>query len=273
LYWRTGTVAPPEEQMAFNSMICDVAVIKAKERLDEWDDIGNSDLVMRCNSKSELLKALKAMNITEADHASLEQQQRDLQECIRALVNRRKALQSDLSMKRKALAAARAKFKQVQWKKKKIETLFLAKKMLLQHNISAAAHHGGKLNGIDCCELIQLTKQIFGKIETYVLSSSNPDRCSDNTIINTCSLYQDCFVTVDKLSKLRRKHGEPDEEDYKVAERALDHLEFLWKLANLSYTPKIYGLLVHEIYQMRYIEGIGETLEDDIEHSIRFQPE
>jgi len=88
--------------------------------------------------------------------------------------------------------------------------------MLLQHNISAAAHHGGKLNGIDCCELIQLTKQIFGKIETYVLSSSNPDRCSDNTIINTCSLYQDCFVTVDKLSKLRRKHGEPDEEDYKV---------------------------------------------------------
>jgi hypothetical protein len=100
--------------MAFNSMICDVAVIKAKERLDEWDDIGNSDLVMRCNSKSELLKALKAMNITEADHASLEQQQRDLQECIRALVNRRKALQSDLSMKRKALAAARAKFKQVQ---------------------------------------------------------------------------------------------------------------------------------------------------------------
>jgi len=26
--------------------------------------------------------------------------------------------------------------------------------ILKDHNISAAAYHGGKLNGIDCCELI-----------------------------------------------------------------------------------------------------------------------
>jgi hypothetical protein len=69
--------------------------------------------------------------------------------------------------------------------------------MLLQHNISAAAYHGGKLNGV----------------------ASNPDRCSDNTFIKTCSLYRDLFVTLDNLSsKFRMKHGEPTEEDYKEAE-------------------------------------------------------
>jgi len=30
------------------------------------------------------------------------------------------------------------------------------------------------------------------------------------------------------------------------AERALANLEYFWKLANLSYTPKVHGLLVHE---------------------------
>jgi len=91
--------------------------------------------------------------------------------------------------------------------------------MLLQHNISAAAYHGGKLNGVDCRELIQFAKPIFGKIETYLLSSSNPDRCSDNTFIKTCSLYRDLFVTLDNLSsKFCMKHGEPKEEDYKEAE-------------------------------------------------------
>jgi len=40
-------VAPPEEQMACNSMIlCDVAAIKARKRVDEWNDIGNPDLAI-----------------------------------------------------------------------------------------------------------------------------------------------------------------------------------------------------------------------------------
>ncbi len=35
------------EQMACNSMIlCDVAAIKARKRVDEWNDIGNPDLAI-----------------------------------------------------------------------------------------------------------------------------------------------------------------------------------------------------------------------------------
>jgi uncharacterized pyridoxal phosphate-containing UPF0001 family protein len=88
-------------------ILCDVAVIKAKERLDEWNDIGDADLAKQhFHSKLGLLKALKAKHITKADHAYLQGQQRYLEECIQALVNKRKALESDLSMKRRAMMAA-----------------------------------------------------------------------------------------------------------------------------------------------------------------------
>jgi hypothetical protein len=40
----------------------------------------------------------------------------------------------------------------------------------------------------------------------------------------------------------------------------------MWKMAKMSFTPKLHCLLVHAIHQMRLFEGIGETLEDDVEH-------
>jgi hypothetical protein len=50
----------------------------------------------------------------------------------------------------------------IQGEKTKINTPVSAEieNILLQHNISAAAYHGGKLNGVDCHEFIFLAKQI-----------------------------------------------------------------------------------------------------------------
>jgi hypothetical protein len=62
------------------------------------------------------------------------------------------------------------------------------------------------------------------------------------------------------------KHGEPIVEDYNIAEKALSILEYMWKMAKLSFTPKIHCLLVQAIHQMRLFEGIGDTMEDDMEH-------
>ncbi len=62
------------------------------------------------------------------------------------------------------------------------------------------------------------------------------------------------------------KHGEPQEEHYKIAEKALSNLDYMWKMAKLSFSPKMHCLLVHAIHQMQLFEGIGDTLEDDVEH-------
>lgn len=50
--------------------------------------------------------------------------------------------------------------KEVQKKKNKIDTPILVDlvNMLKKTNISAAAYHGGKLNGIDCHELLSILK-------------------------------------------------------------------------------------------------------------------
>jgi hypothetical protein len=48
--------------------------------------------------------------------------------------------------------------------------------------------------------------------------------------------------------------------------KALSNLEYLWKIAGMSHTPKIHGILVHALEQMKRLKGIGDLLEDDIEH-------
>jgi hypothetical protein len=141
--------------------------------------------------------------------------------------------------------------------------------ILLEFGITAAAYHGGKPNGVDCRELLKLAKDIFECFKGCLLSVSNPGRCSEDLIVNAC-------VTLDALtSKIRMKNSELLEEDYVVAEKHLRNLHYLWTQAKLSFTPKIHGLLSHAAPQMRYFQGIRDTLEDDVEciHQISLQIE
>jgi hypothetical protein len=39
-----------------------------------------------------------------------------------------------------------------------------------------------------------------------------------------------------------------------------------WNAANLSFTPIVHSLLVHALEQVQLFQGIGDSLEDDIEH-------
>jgi hypothetical protein len=138
--------------------------------------------------------------------------------------------------------------------------------ILLEFGITAAAYHGGNLNGVDCRELIKQAKPIFERVKASLLSVSHPNRCSEDEIINACDLHRDICITLDALtSKIRMKRGEPEEKDYELAETYLKNLHYLWTHANLSFTPKIHGLLMHAVPQMRRLNGIGDTLEDDVE--------
>jgi len=138
--------------------------------------------------------------------------------------------------------------------------------ILLDFGITAAAYHGGKLNGVDCCELIKLAKQIFECFQACLLSVSHPNRCSKDIIINACNLHRDICITLDALtSKIRMKKGEPQEDDYELAEKHLINLHYLCTQAKLSFMPKIHGLITHAVPQLRRLQGIGDTLEDDVE--------
>ncbi len=62
------------------------------------------------------------------------------------------------------------------------------------------------------------------------------------------------------------KNQVPEEDDYTTLEKALNNLDYLWKVAGLSYTPKVHSVLVHALDQMKEFQGIGDMLEDDVEH-------
>jgi hypothetical protein len=70
---------------------------------------------------------------------------------------------------------AKKKLKEVRRDKNKIDTpvLVVLENILAARNISAAAYHSSKLNGIDCRELLSLSNTIFDfEIKPYLCSLS-----------------------------------------------------------------------------------------------------
>jgi hypothetical protein len=115
--------------------------------------------------------------------------------------------------------------------------------ILLQHNISAAVYHGGKLNGVDCHELIHLAKQISPLFQAHLLTTEHLDRCCSDVIIQTCQMYCDICATLDLISSnIHLKNQVPEQEDCEPLEKALNNLDYLWKKAGLSYTPKVHSI-------------------------------
>jgi hypothetical protein len=54
--------------------------------------------------------------------------------------------------------------------------------------------------------------------------------------------------------------------DLSELRRAIESLDYLWEHAGLSFTPKIHGMLAHAADQVELLGGIGDMLEDDLEH-------
>ncbi len=48
--------------------------------------------------------------------------------------------------------------------------------------------------------------------------------------------------------------------------RVIESLDYLWEHAGLSFTPKIHGRLAHASNQVELLGGIGDMLENDLEH-------
>jgi hypothetical protein len=237
--------------------------------LEEWHRISNPILSRLRLEKSYLVSSLKSRTLLNTARESITAEKQNKDNNISELVEQRKRLEKDVSLKRKAVVDVKKDFQKIAKEKKKIDLPVSAdiENILNRYNITAAAYHGGKLNGVDCRELLRLSKEIFPLFEAQLLAVSHPERCSSNLIIDVCNVHSDICVTLDTIaSKIHMKHQEPQQEDYCILEKALTNLDYLWKTANLSYTPKIHSVLVHAMEQMKRCQGIGDMLEDDVEH-------
>jgi len=109
-----------------------------------------SFILFRYN-RIHLTKELKKQNQDPKIISDLHQQQQELDAVIAGMVQQRKNLEAEQSLKRKSSATARSQLKTIREAKRKQDIPVFAdiENILLEYGISAAAYHGGKLNGVD----------------------------------------------------------------------------------------------------------------------------
>ena len=255
-----------ERERRNTKIIADVAVEKAKESLARFNI---ADLKFYRLEKVQLNKELKARRLTEEIRNELMERKQEIEYWIDDLTAEQQRLKVDVSTKREQFMEASKALKEIQQKKTKSDspTVATIENIFIDYEISPAKYHGGKLNGVDCREVMLKAKSLFCDIKRLLLSISHPDRCSDEIIIQRCDIFQDILVTLDLIcSKIRIKRGELKENDIAELRRAQQSLDYLWSAAGLSFTPKIHGLLAHAVEQVERLKGIGDLLEDDLEH-------
>jgi hypothetical protein len=260
-------VISDEERTLWNSkIIADMAYTKAKRKQDMFN---RADLNFYKLERAHLNSELRSRTISQETRNEMNEQKEEMEYWIATLTVEQKQLKQDVSSTRDVFVAASKALKEFQSKKTKVDipTVATMENIFLQYKISPAKYHGGKLNGVDCCEVMSQAKSLFFSIETLLFSISHPDRCSDDTLVGHCNIYQDNLVTLDLIcSKLRIMRGELNINDIQLLRRARESLNYLLSKAGMSFMPKIHGVLAHAMQQAERIGGIGDLLEDDLEH-------
>ncbi len=87
--------------------------------------------------------------------------------------------------------------KKIQSEKTKLDIPIVAgiENIFLNYNIAPAAYHGGKLDGVDCQEVLRVAHSLFADIKNYLLPISHPDRCINEVLISICDLHADISIT------------------------------------------------------------------------------
>jgi hypothetical protein len=121
-------------------------------------------------------------------------------------------LEKDVTAKRVVLSEAKKALKKIQSGKKKVDFPVVAaiENLFEKYEIKPVAYHSGKLNGVNCREVMKQARKLFVDIESYLLTVIHPDRCTDDVIISTCKLHGDIAATLDTITaKMRLKRGQP----------------------------------------------------------------
>jgi len=221
---RVELLSEEEKVLRSSAVIAEVAFSEAQRALSGWKETGAVNLAMHRIEKTTLVQHLRRTTLTANERQELTQQRAQLEAIINDLVKQRKVFEKQVTETRIASQEAKAALKSMQNKKSKSDKSVIAdiENLLIDHNITAASYHGGKLHGVDCREMIRLAKDLFPTIENILLATEHPDVCDALTIKNTCKMYCDIFVTLDTISsKLRIKHGEVTADDVKILEDAI----------------------------------------------------
>jgi hypothetical protein len=101
----------PEEKVARNSIIISkVSVVQAKDRVEQWHLESDNVLARHRLEKSYIVSALKNRTLTNEQRTAISAEKAQKEAIITELVAQWKAIEKDVSLKRKALAKRKKRF-------------------------------------------------------------------------------------------------------------------------------------------------------------------
>jgi hypothetical protein len=198
--------ATPEQKLARSNVIIATRRLEiVKEQLAAWRQNGPRSLMALRAERQQVNAQLR-----RGETIDLLILKNNLETQIDQLMDEKKLREKNVATGKKDLSSKMATLKSVTEKKSKIEKPIHTEIELLlsEYNISAAAFHGGKLNGVDCRRFMHHASSIFSDVLTLLLQSENLDRCTDVVIQNETELHRDVAIVLDTIcSRLRKKNG------------------------------------------------------------------
>jgi hypothetical protein len=148
--------------------------------------------------------------------------------------------------------------------RKGIETI-LAK----EWNIKRPSWHGGDILGNECRKLMSWARLIFDQIKEFLLEKLEEDGGSQRTkreVTKRCDIVAKALLLFDGfLSILRTPHQDLTPAHIAKAREYSRKALTVWRILQLSVTPKAHGGEDHACDQLEFLKGLADYCEDWVE--------
>jgi hypothetical protein len=136
-------------------------------------------------------------------------------------------------------------------------------------NIKRPTWHGGDILGNECRKLMAWARLIFEQLKEYLVEQLEEDGGSERAkteVRKRCDIVAKALLLFDGfLSILRTDHKDLTPQHITKARRYARKALEVWRILELSVTPKCHGSEDHACDQLEFLKGLADFCEDWVE--------
>jgi hypothetical protein len=136
-------------------------------------------------------------------------------------------------------------------------------------NIKRPSWHGGDILGNECRKLMAWARLIFDQIKGFLLAKLEEDGGTQRRkreVVKRCDIVAKALLLFDGfLSILRTPHQNLTPQLIAKARRFAEKALAVWRILELSVTPKAHAGEAHACDQLEFLKGLADFCEDWVE--------
>ncbi len=136
-------------------------------------------------------------------------------------------------------------------------------------NIKRPSWHGGDILGNECRKLMACARLILDQLKAFLLEKLEEDGGSERAkreVAKRCDIVAKALLLFDGfLSLLRTDHKDLTPEHIEKAREYVRKALAVWRILDLSVTPKCHGSEDHACDQLELLKGLADYCEDWVE--------